>query len=293
MTAPFDLSGARIAAVAYTEAASDGRVRRYIEAAADAGAEVLVLSLAEAAAIPHPNVETVHLAPKYRGDSARDYLSSYATFFRAARRELGRRHVDLVHAHNMPDFLVGSAFPRVPVLLDVHDIMSDVYAEKSLQLPRPARAILNASLLVEQFASWNLASAIQTVHHPYARRIRSLGAIRPDIVVGLNVPDPTVFRAAPYLPGAHCRFVMAGSIVAPRARVQTAWVLTGLSLILGVVGMIVVWSGIEVGWIQVTVRPPSTGWGMAMATASGLAGLLLAVHFVRKGEERRVARSAL
>ena len=45
-----------------------------------------------------------------------------------------RRPYDLVHVHNMPDFLVFTAwFPKLTgakVILDIHDIVPEFYASK-------------------------------------------------------------------------------------------------------------------------------------------------------------------
>ena len=73
---------------------------------------------------------------KYRGDSAKSYLSLYGGFFAYAAAWMARRPraFDLVHSHTMPEALVFAAalqrMGRVPVLLDVHDLTERLFASK-------------------------------------------------------------------------------------------------------------------------------------------------------------------
>jgi len=50
-------------------------------------------------------------------------------------RRMQREHpYDLVHVHNVPDFLVFAAlypkWKRVPIILDIHDLLPEFYASK-------------------------------------------------------------------------------------------------------------------------------------------------------------------
>ena len=58
-------------------------------------------------------------------------------FFRASRlisRNHSRRPYDLVHVHNVPDFLVFTAWrPKLDgagIILDIHDIVPELFASK-------------------------------------------------------------------------------------------------------------------------------------------------------------------
>ena len=131
----------RIAAVAYTHYASDPRVRRESEILADAGYQVDVYALASDRSIKihdDSNVRIVEIPlPRYRGGSSTHYLRSYAEFLAKTCYRLTRQHYsqpyDLVQVHTMPDLMVLAGIclklSGVPVLLDVHDQMPEIYME--------------------------------------------------------------------------------------------------------------------------------------------------------------------
>jgi glycosyltransferase involved in cell wall biosynthesis len=128
----------RAAVILYSYYATDPRPRRETEALARAGMEVDVLCLrkdADLAAYEKIDGVNVHRAPLRRRRAGKmTYVVQYGTFFYHAlvfltRRSFSRRY-DLVHVHNMPDFLVFSAIvPRLlgaKVILDLHDPMPEL-----------------------------------------------------------------------------------------------------------------------------------------------------------------------
>ena len=117
----------------------DARVRRYAESLAAGGHRVDVLAL-RAPGKPKTEelrgvcVERLPLS-RHRGGTLR-YLFEYVWFTLLCGfvLTLRCRRYDVVHVHNMPDFLVFAAllprlFGRV-VMLDVHDLMPEVYCSK-------------------------------------------------------------------------------------------------------------------------------------------------------------------
>jgi len=123
-----------------SEYESDARVRRQAEALAERGDEVTVIALRSAERATRTvldGVRVVHVnTPKYRGDSSAAYLRLYGGFAtRAAMRLMSSpRSFDVVQAHSMPEALVFCAafqkMLRVPVLLDVHDLTSELFSSK-------------------------------------------------------------------------------------------------------------------------------------------------------------------
>lgn len=117
----------------------DARVRRYAESLVGAGCQVDVLALR---AKDRPKFEQLRGVDVYRlplsrrrGGALR-YAFEYLWFTLLCGLLLTLRawRYDVVHVHNMPDFLVFAAlmprlFGRV-VLLDVHDLMPEVYCSK-------------------------------------------------------------------------------------------------------------------------------------------------------------------
>jgi glycosyltransferase involved in cell wall biosynthesis len=182
--------------VVASEYESDPRVRRQAEALVARGDEVTVLALH---APGRPVVDTlegvrvVHLPThKYRGSSARAYLSLYGGFSVRAAGWLARhpRSFDVVQAHSMPEALVFTAslqwLLRVPVLLDVHDLSSRLFASKFADRDR-----IMAAVRFSERASMRFAREVLTVHEPYADLLRGYTS-RPVTVV-MNCPDERLF----------------------------------------------------------------------------------------------------
>ncbi len=134
----------RICMVAYSDYSTDARVARYAEALAERGDEVDVVALATSVAKSRPTtINGVKLfciqERKSKGEkSALSYLLPILRFLMASSFWLFRNHwrrpYDVVHVHNMPDFLVLAAlYPRCAgarVILDIHDIVPEFYASK-------------------------------------------------------------------------------------------------------------------------------------------------------------------
>jgi glycosyltransferase involved in cell wall biosynthesis len=182
--------------VVVSEYEADPRVRRQAEALAARGDEVTVVALnapGKPAVDRLDGVRVVHLPTrKYRGSSPAAYLSLYGGFGARAAVWLARRprDFDLVQAHSMPEALVfAGAVPRlvgVPLLLDVHDLTSKLFASKFAGRPR-----LMAAVRMAERAALRFATEVITVHEPYADRLRRW--TRRPVTVVMNCPDERVF----------------------------------------------------------------------------------------------------
>ncbi|MFT3781730.1 MAG: glycosyltransferase family 4 protein [Nibricoccus sp.] len=133
-----DLRGKRAAVILYSSFPSDPRPNRAAEAMAEAGMTVDVLCLAESEKeAPHEkcgNISVYRIPMRRRRESKLTYLLQYGRFLLSSfwfltRRSL-RKKYDIVHVHNMPDFLVFAALvPRLQgtrVILDIHDPMPEL-----------------------------------------------------------------------------------------------------------------------------------------------------------------------
>ncbi len=197
--------------VVVSEYESDPRVRRQAEALAARGDDVTVLAL-HAAGRPETDtvdgVRVVHLpVRKYRGSSAKAYLSLYGGFGARAAAWLARRPrtFDVLQAHSMPEALVFTAAVQrlagVPVLLDVHDLTSRLFASKFARRPR-----VLAGVRATETASLRFASEVLTVHDPYADQLRE--RTRRPVTVVMNCPDERLFA-----PGEPRSWDPAGEVV--------------------------------------------------------------------------------
>lgn len=134
----------RICMVTHSFYESDNRVTRYAEALAERGDHVDVLSLRRSKDQPkEQDIEGVHvhrLQDRF-GKNEKSRFSYAWPMLRflwlsswwIARRNY-RQHYDLLHIHNMPDFLVFAAWhPRLTgarIILDIHDIVPEFYTSK-------------------------------------------------------------------------------------------------------------------------------------------------------------------
>jgi glycosyltransferase involved in cell wall biosynthesis len=217
----------RIGMVVASEYESDARVRRQAEALVDRGDRVTVLALH---APQRPRVEdvdgvrVVHLpVRKYRGDSAGEYLRLYGSFALHAAWWIARRPraFDVVQAHSMPETLVFCALVQrlvgVPVLLDVHDLSSTLFASKFGEAGPRMTAVRTA-----ERASMAFASEVLTVHEPYAELLR--GMTGTPVTTVLNCPDDRLFSPRPWRPWDPQGDVVLGyhGLIAPRHGLVTA-----------------------------------------------------------------------
>ncbi|HEX4350929.1 MAG TPA: glycosyltransferase [Verrucomicrobiae bacterium] len=198
-----ELRGRRAAVVLYSYYASDPRPRRETEALQRAGMEVDVICLREGSDEPALEVldgVNVHRIPLQRRRAGKlTYAFQYFSFLVSAGALLSwwrlRRRYDLVHVHNMPDFLVFSALlPKLlgaRVILDLHDPMPELLVtifgleEKSF-----------AVRLLKFFEKHSIRFADQVLTVNQAcKEIFSARSCPPEkIQVLMNVPDERVFK---------------------------------------------------------------------------------------------------
>ena len=133
----------KICMIAYTGYEGDSRVRRYAETLAQRGDMVDVISLRV------PSVEavggklngvTIHHIDRHDKNESSPwaYVMGYMSFlFRASvkiTRLHAREHYDVIHVHNIPDFLVFAAwYPKLTgakLILDIHDILPELFESK-------------------------------------------------------------------------------------------------------------------------------------------------------------------
>jgi len=197
--------------IGYINYPTDNRVRREAEALAATGKyQIKVLApgnvYSDSQLYAREGVQIIELpSGKYQGKSKIRYLWSYLafmvrSFFYCSRAALD---VDVVHIHNMPDFLVFSALlPRLfgkKVILDIHDTMYETYLAKFRE--KPSRIILGM-LRLEEKVSCLFATDIICVNHIQKQLLLDRGVPDSKITITMNVPDPAVFRTeqSPRLP---------------------------------------------------------------------------------------------
>jgi glycosyltransferase involved in cell wall biosynthesis len=138
------VSSKRVCMVVYSDYEKDNRVMRYAEELARRGDTVEVLALRSDGAADSTKmingVRVCGIQHRARKDEKTrgSYLWPLLRFATLASAWVTWRHLrrpyDLVHVHNVPDFLVFTAwFPKLTgakIILDIHDIVPEFYASK-------------------------------------------------------------------------------------------------------------------------------------------------------------------
>ena len=134
----------KICMISYSDYETDNRVIRYAEALTGRGDSVDILGIRRQPQQPVEQmvglVRVRRIQERYgkKEKGKRGYLFPLLKFWLLACFHLTRRHVrqryDLIHIHNIPDFLVFAAWlPRLTgakVILDIHDVVPEFYASK-------------------------------------------------------------------------------------------------------------------------------------------------------------------
>lgn len=190
----------RVCMVVHAYYEGDARVRRYGESLAALGHRVDVLALRAPGKPVHEELCGVHLQrlplARQRGGTLR-YLFEYVWFTLLCGLVLTWRcrRYDVVHVHNMPDFLVFAAFwPRVlgrVVLLDVHDLMPEVFCSKFQGGVRDLRLL---PMRLQERLSHRFASACVFATETFRQVAVARGSVRADRSIAvMNAADTKLF----------------------------------------------------------------------------------------------------
>jgi glycosyltransferase involved in cell wall biosynthesis len=203
----------------------DPRVRRYAEALANAGAQVDVLcprdqNQSSSEQRDGVRIFTIPLNRGYRGRGS--YLLEYgAAFIIFAVRLLAlyiKNRYQVIHVHNMPDFLAFTALiPRIfgaNLILDIHDPMPEAYMSK---YKCQTNSLAVQLMRVQEKLSSMLAHAVITANSNFKDNLVKRGIPADKITVVNNVADPEVFNRNRYekerhSKGKHFTLIYPGTI---------------------------------------------------------------------------------
>lgn len=187
--------------IAYTNYRFDARVRREAEALAGHGFQVLCLTPRNSSEDRKFNLNGVQVrelnVPKYRGKSMLSYTLSYLRFLIyssiVSSRLVLKNKLDVVHVHNVPDFLIfAGVLPRLlgkGVILDIHDSVPETYESKF----HGSSSLLFKLLCLEEKLSSVMAHRVICVNHPQKDVLVARGIPEKKIFVSMNVPDHGLF----------------------------------------------------------------------------------------------------
>ena len=201
-------SSRRVCMITHSIYESDHRVMRYAEALAERGDEVDVLCVKrdrnqpDTETISQVHVHRVMRRPGKRAKGQTAYLMPLLRFLfnstvLLTRKNLKRRY-DLIHVHNVPDFLVFAAWgPKLTgakVILDIHDIVPEFYGSKFGK--QEGTTVFHVLTWLERISAGYADHVIIANHlwlDKYARRTRANGKCS----VLINSVDARIFHPRP------------------------------------------------------------------------------------------------
>lgn len=189
--------------LAYTFYERDNRVRRYAETLAEQGHEVDVIALSNDASEDKcgslNGVNIFRIQKRSRNEKKKsDYAIRLVLFFIRSSLFLTKKHLsqpyDIIHVHNMPDFLVFSAWylklTKTKIILDIHDIFPEFFITK---FKKNKNSILYKALVLLEKVCVLFSDHVIVANHIWEKTLlsRSTPAIKCTTI--LNYPDPKIF----------------------------------------------------------------------------------------------------
>ena len=183
---------------------SDNRVMRYARALVERGDRVDVIALCDG---KQPAFETMDGVNVHRIQRrSRDEKNKFAYLYRLLKfclkssAFIGRLHLkqkyDLVHVHNIPDFLVFSAWlPRLggaKVILDIHDILPEFFANKFC---KPGSSLYVRLLKLIEKLSTRFAHHVIVSNHLWSEKLVARSIAKEKCSVFINHVELNLFRA--------------------------------------------------------------------------------------------------
>ncbi|MBN9692884.1 MAG: glycosyltransferase [Verrucomicrobia bacterium] len=196
------LAGRRVGVLLYSCYPSDSRPRRAAEALAAAGAQVELICLQEKTPAPYwetiSGVQVTRVPLRQRRGGKLTYAFQYGMFFAwcaglLTKRSLSRRY-DVIHAHNMPDFLVlASWIPRclgARVILDLHDPMPELFM--SLYRRDSDDWLIRLLCWMERHCI-HFSHLVLTPNEAFRQRFVSRSGSFSKVQVVMNTPEESIF----------------------------------------------------------------------------------------------------
>jgi glycosyltransferase involved in cell wall biosynthesis len=187
----------------YSGYPSDNRVRRYAETLAKRGDQVEVIALSGPEA--KMGTEFVRGVTVHRIQS-RDFKEKHkwtfagrlTRFLLASSITMAKRHrrvkFDLIHVHNVPDFLVFAAwYPKLTgakIILDIHDIVPELFASK-FDSGQENRYVRLLKLLEKSSAAFS--NHVIVSNHLWQKTLISRSVPENKCSVFMNHVDPAIF----------------------------------------------------------------------------------------------------
>ena len=206
----------RVCMVSYSFYESDTRIMQYANALTGRGDTVEVIALRRETDPATESVNGVLVNRiQYRKVNEKGRLPYLFRILRfmlvatlvLARRQITRRY-QIIHVHSVPDFLVFAAlFPRLlgaRVILDIHDILPELYASKFGIAPR---ALLFKLLVLTERVSIAFSDHVLVANDLWKERLISRSVAPEKCTAIINYPDLELFVPRPN-PSRGAKFII-------------------------------------------------------------------------------------
>lgn len=203
--------------LAYSFYESDNRVRRYAETLVKEGHEVDAIVLRRPGQVRQEVIEGVHvhriLGRVKNEKHPLTYLRRLLTFFVVSAWVLTAKHLkrryEIIHVHSVPDFQVfATIIPRLMgarVILDIHDIVPELYASK---FNVSQRSLIFRLLVLVEKLSVSYSDHVIIANHLWHERLARRSGHPERCTTILNYPDPAIFYRRPRIGSDGKQFVM-------------------------------------------------------------------------------------
>jgi glycosyltransferase involved in cell wall biosynthesis/peptidoglycan/xylan/chitin deacetylase (PgdA/CDA1 family) len=200
---PLVQSPKRICMLSYSYYENDNRVRRYAETLVQEGHQVDVICLQKAGLSRYDTLNGVNInrAQMRERDEKKpiDYFRKILRFFFRSGMILTLRHLrkkyDLIHVHNIPDFLVFAAlFPKLAgckIILDIHDVVPELFRSK---FSISADSYIFRMLCIKEKLCASFANHVIVANKIWEEKICVRSVNRNKCTTILNYPDDALFQ---------------------------------------------------------------------------------------------------
>ncbi|MFZ1519516.1 MAG: glycosyltransferase family 4 protein [Ignavibacteriaceae bacterium] len=190
----------KVLMIVYSHLPQDPRVRREANALKEKGYEVDIICLKRKHQSTFEIIDGINLfrlnVEKSRSSKSR-YIILYLTFFFKAFIKVNRlwlkNRYQVVHVHNMPDFLIFIPFLQklfgTKIILDLHDPTPEVYLAKFNSGPKTIKLLE----LQEKISIW-FADQIITTNIAFVDAFVKRGCPKEKITIVMNSPDDKIFN---------------------------------------------------------------------------------------------------
>lgn len=183
----------------------DNRVRRYAETLVRRGDHVKVLSLGSEEQVQSKKWETLNgvevlcLQSRLKRKSSKwNHAWGLVLFFSRVVAQLGKKNLphgcDLIHVHNIPDFLVFAAmrlkFRGTACILDIHDIVPEFFESK---FSAGGRSFLGNGLRLIEKWSCRFADHVIIANHIWKKVLLERSVSAPRLTALVNNVDTRLF----------------------------------------------------------------------------------------------------